>query len=113
MTHSITWPAIIKLSNQDELIYIQDEIQWNHDRHLHEFAYRPHDMLIDSRGAIYLLSRAINSRIKPEPTGHTLELSKIVEMVRAHVAQDGQCCISKWATSSIAEAIRTVGSLET
>lgn len=112
MTHPITWPAIIKLSTQDELIYIQDEVQWNRDRHLHGFAYRPQDMLIDSQGSVYHLSHAVNGRIEPEPTGRLITLFNIVEMVRAHAAQGGLRCISKWATHSIAEAIRTVALLD-
>jgi hypothetical protein len=108
----ITWPAIIKYAGQAELAYVQDQAEWNADVHLHGFRYEMTDVLIDSKGEIYALLNAVNGPVRPEPMGRFARLEEVIEMVRAHAAQMGSCCVSKFYASSIQEAVSAVSALD-
>lgn len=100
----ITWPAIVKYAGEAELAYVEDQAAWDADAHLHGFRYEASDVLIDSNGATYALPNAAHGWVKPEPTGKSASLEEVIEMVRAHAAQMGSCCVAKFSASSIQEA---------
>lgn len=111
-TPSITWPAIIKYSGQAELAYVKDQAEWDADVHLHGFRYEKADVLIDSVGEIYALPNAVNGSVRPESTREFARLDEVIEMVRAHAAQMGSCCVSKFYASTIHDAVCAVSILE-
>jgi hypothetical protein len=109
---SIAWPAIIKYAGQAELAYVKDQTEWDADEHLHGFGYEKTDVLIDSNGEIYTLSHVMNGSVRPKPAGEVVLLEEVIEMVRAHAAQMGACCVSKFYASSIYEAVCAVSILD-
>ena len=107
----VSWPAIIKHSDDPELIYVSNQIEWDNDVELHYFEYDDTDFLLDSSGKIYTLQEIKNSLIKPVPNGDSKSLQEILGLVKAHAAQQGSCCVAKLYAPSILEALKIVASL--
>jgi len=90
---NVSWPAIIKLSNCDELIYLADL------NSLNEFAFESYqplsqtDYLIDTQGQQFSIGQSPLSVTCS--FSHVVELHGLNDLVKLHYAQAGQCCISK------------------
>lgn len=108
----ITWPAILKHSDDDELIYISSQSAWNNDADLHTVDYNEADFLIDLSGKMFRLTSKENQRVVPEDSGDKMELEQVLGLVKAHAAQKGSCCVAKLYAPSIAEAFKIVASLD-
>lgn len=107
----VTWPAIIKHSDDPELIYVSDQTEWENDVDLHYFEYDESDYLLDSTGKIYTLKKTKGFYASPEPNGDSKSLQEILGLVKAHAAQQGSCCVAKLYAPSIVEALKIVKSL--
>jgi len=107
----VNWPAIIKYSNDPELIYVSDQTEWENDVDLYCFEYDESDCLIDSSGDIYALTKIDNKFINPEANGDSMSLEEILGLVKAHAAQKGSCCVAKLYAPTICNAFKIVGSL--
>ncbi len=104
----VNWPAILKHSDDAELVYIKDQDTWDNDTDLHNFEYDVTDHLIDSSGIIFNLAHKENHYITPIPDGNVMELKYILGLVKAHAAQSGSCCVAKLYAPSIPEAYKIV-----
>lgn len=107
--HMITWPVIIKLDGDDELGFVSTQADWESELDLGHFLYGALGQMIDSEGSIYDLTRCIDGTALPKPTGDSIELATLTDLVRTHVSQLGHCCVSKLGFYSIAEAVAAVG----
>lgn len=107
----LQWPAIIKYSDDAELLYISSQIQWTDDAGLHAFNYDEADYLIDSIGHTFTLTNRIHNVVQPEFTHVTKPLEDILGLVKGHASQMGSCCVSKLYAPSISEAFKIVNSL--
>jgi len=107
----VNWPAIIKHSDDPELIYISDQTEWENNVDLHYFEYDETDFLLDSTGKTYTLKEKESFSINPEPNGESKSLQEILGLVKAHAAQQGSCCVAKLYAPSIIEALKIVESL--
>lgn len=103
----IRWPAIIHYAGAAELDYIHDEAAWQQEVHSPGSQYLPEDRLIDVKGRVYQISNTH----QPVATLKRLSLPQVIELVRAHAAQAGQCCISKLSASTMAGALSIVRSI--
>ena len=108
----LLWPSIVKHSTDAELTYIRDQTTWDNDADLHHFDFDVSDYLIDSTGNLFSLTRREGKLVKPEPSGRSMTLDDILDIVRAHAAQKGSCCIAKIYAPTIEEAFKIVASLE-
>ncbi|MEN8712467.1 MAG: DUF4144 family protein [Arenicellales bacterium] len=108
----LLWPGIIKYSSDAELTYVCDQAAWDNDTDLHHFDFDVSDYLIDSTGNLFSLTRREGKLVKPEPSGRSMTLDDILDIVRAHAAQKGSCCIAKIYAPTIEEAFKIVASLE-
>jgi hypothetical protein len=104
----IHWPAVIRYSGNAELGYIDNQSDWENAPHFHSAHYHPEDVLIDSTGQEFVLQDRLQANVLPTPTGKTLTLEEVIQLVRLHAAQDGACCASKLFATSIAAAISMV-----
>lgn len=107
----MNWPAIIKHSDDAELIYVSGQSEWAADAELHDFEYDESDYLLDSSGNIFSLTTRDHHYVKPEPRGESMELHEILGLIKAHAAQQGSCCVSKLYAPTIVEALEIVRSL--
>ena len=107
----IDWPAIIKHSEDAELVYVRDQAEWDKDEDLHHFEYHESDFLLDSSGNTFSLTTREQDRVKPEPRGESKSLPELLGLIKAHAAQKGSCCVAKLYAPTIGEAFRLVESL--
>jgi hypothetical protein len=107
----VNWPAIVKHSDDAELIYVGDETEWNNDAELCGSEYDVTDYLIDVSGNIFTLTNIENRRVIPEPNGNSIALHELLGLIKAHAAQKGSCCVAKLYAPTIGEAFRIVASL--
>jgi hypothetical protein len=107
---AIHWPAFIQYAGQAELAFVADQPAWEAEVRLHSHIYQPADRLVDSLGQLYAFGRDGDALVL-EATSQKLVLDELLQLVRAHAAQAGLCCIAKLSASSIAEAVRLVGTM--
>lgn len=98
----IQWPAIIKLDGDAELFHIRDDGQWQKEKFSHATEYLDGDRLIDSKGNIYDLSK---NNGDPADTGNRMTLGDLLGLIKAHLAEQGSCCVAKLGANSYKEAI--------
>lgn len=101
---SIAWPAIIKYSGEDELLFIKDESTWLADDDLSAYAYDESDVLVDSNSAIYSLDYDVKierTHIKAQQTAVSLDQFEV--WVKNHLVLLNQCCSSKLSLLSITD----------
>ena len=108
---TIHWPAIIKQTNDDELVYISDNTEWSNDTDLQTSVYDESDYLLDSTGQVFALTRKLNDSVLAESTGEVKSLLEVLGLVKAHAAQSGSCCVAKLYAPGILEAFNIVKSI--
>jgi hypothetical protein len=107
----VNWPCIIKYSDDAELVYVDDQSEWDNNSDLHLFEFDESDRLIDSSGDIYIFNKVFNQYVNLEASGDSMSLVEILGLVKAHAAQKGSCCVAKLYAPTISDAFRIVASL--
>lgn len=112
----IQWPAIIKHDGEDELIYVSSLSEWQRDEEMLLYIFTERDILIDSSGQVFSLTDvqqniADNNDILDNKCLATVNADNIMELVRAHAAIIGSCCIEKMHARSAIQAIKLVKDL--
>ena len=102
----IQWPAIIKLHADDELIFVQDAVQFARDVAFQLTHVQAQDRLIDSSGAVYHISN--RPALELAPAGVMLSLDEVEDLLRLHLSNNGTCCVSKFYAPSIREVLVSV-----
>ena len=107
----INWPGIIKFNNDPELIYIENQTQWDKDNNFFYNDFNESDYLIDASGNVYSLIHNSNGIISLKLTNKTKTLHEILDIVKNHAAHLNSCCVSKLYASSIKDAYNLVNSI--
>jgi len=98
--YSIEWPAFVHFENDPELLYFNDQSEWekyqDKDNSDNEH-FESEDRFIDSNGKSYSLT------INDSP--NQLSLDQILGLVKAHLSDQGSCCVAKIYASTIKETI--------
>lgn len=105
-SHLVQWPAIIRLHADHELIFVADAAQLCTDDALQHMQVQAQDVLIDSGGAVYSIRNNVDFELVPTAT--SLSLEDVEALLRLHLANNGNCCVSKFHAFSIREAIISV-----
>ncbi|MCH1929599.1 DUF4144 domain-containing protein [Shewanella sp. A25] len=116
----IEWPAIIKLTENDEMLYLAHQRDWLEIACLNQHHFINTDLLLDSKGQQYLISAAptdenedpiaeLPKLLKQE---QKLPLTDFIKWVQNHANAIGQCCIAKLAFTTISQGIDIVRSLD-
>ncbi len=103
---SITWPAIIQLKSDDELIFVKDEQQFLSDAGIQSMLLQAEDRLIDSTGNVYNLRK--NIKLEIIPTQISISFNEAKELLQTHLSSLGTCCVAKFDAKSIEEAFKFV-----
>lgn len=90
----IHFPAIVRLSGQDELLYISDHTSLQHHYQVQQAYLLPDDLLIDSCGAAYPLVVGIEGKDWPNAV-KIFELPELTSLVQAHFFAAAQSCVVK------------------
>lgn len=99
---SISWPAVIQLKSDDELIFVKNEQQFLSDSSIQSMFLQAEDRLIDSKGNIYNLRKNIKFEIIPTKT--TMSLDEAKGLLQCHLSSLGTCCVAKFDANSIEKA---------
>ena len=105
---SVQWPAIIAYDNDPELDYIESENLWQAQAEGLDSHFEKEDRLIDVTGQVFSLERINSGMVIPLSTGNYLNLSEILGLVKAHLADQGSCCVAKTYAPTIRDAIMMV-----
>ena len=105
------WPAIIKHQDEDELIYIHNQDEWQNIVTSAEYDFDDTDLLIDSAGKTFAIISPDNNSIDLKQRPEILLLETILGLVKAHASQAGSCCVAKLYAPSIKDAFIIVKSL--
>ncbi len=103
---SITWPAIIQLKSDDELIFVKNEHQFLSDSSIQSMLLQAEDRLIDSKGNVHNLRK--NIKLETIPTKTHISLNEAKGLLQSHLSSLGTCCVAKFDANSIEEAFKFV-----
>lgn len=105
----IRWPAVIQYAGQAELAYVADAASWQQQA---GHRYRRDDRLIDADGRCYRLDQRAQDQAQPQAEAEPLTLAQATALLRAHTAQQGECCSAKLHATSIAQAWQATASAD-
>lgn len=104
----IHWPAVIHYDNDAELECVESVDHWMQQQDWLNGHFEKKDVLIDSDGLTYSLQADENKQVFPSPNGGELSLVKVLGLVKAHLADQGSCCVAKTYAPTIRDAILMV-----
>lgn len=110
-TTSVNWPAIIKHADDEELIYVRDQAEWDGDMDLHGAVYDEADVLIDVTGQLYGLTTRLHLHVMPSARHASMSLLDILGLIKSHAAETGSCCVAKLYAPTIHDAFTMLASL--
>ncbi|WP_225907124.1 DUF4144 domain-containing protein [Methyloradius palustris] len=93
---------------QAELALIADQSTWESGEYLQAIRYHASDALIDAEGSLYQILNTANGEVSLQRLNKKASLQAVIEMVRAHAAELGACCVAKFSATSIQEAISSI-----
>lgn len=105
---TVVWPAVIKFSGDDELTFVRDLDDLNTHPELLDIRWSPGDLLIDAAGKVFTLHGRTERHQRPEACSQSVSLEYMVDLIRRHAANRGDCCISKIVASNTREALALV-----
>lgn len=106
----VTWPAVLKFEGDPELLYVASQSDWNTDKYAHAIIHGEGDILIDSEGSVFSLVGLNDGVLSFQASEIILDLSEMIDLIKAHQANLGSCCIAKISFRSFAEAVQSVDS---
>lgn len=104
----ITWPALIKLEGDAELIYVESGHAFALDPEIQGTIFGLNDVLIDSTGLVYSLRRDGIARPEIRESCGNLSANELSGLIQAHESSLGSCCASKILFPTVAEAVRSL-----
>lgn len=99
----ITWPAVLKLEGDDELIYFDSEQVCMNE--VKQLILSNDDHLIDSQGHVFAVQVGIENQLGLVATGKIYTLDDITQLIQNHEFNAAQVCITKIVFTSIEQAI--------
>ncbi|MBE8603903.1 DUF4144 domain-containing protein [Vibrio cyclitrophicus] len=101
----ISWPSLVKLDGDDELIYVASEQDFQAE--CSDMILADDDYLIDSEGDSYLLqSRANQLGLAKRANQYSVEC--VTKLIRNHEFQKAEVCLMKVHFLTIEEAIQSL-----
>ena len=95
----ISWPCILKLDGDDELIYLISEKELKIE--CSELIFSDDDYVIDSVGLSYFLSKTLDLL----KTDKVFSVDELIDLVRANEFKKAELCITKIHFLTVSDAI--------
>ncbi|ABE56257.1 conserved hypothetical protein [Shewanella denitrificans OS217] len=126
-TQDVFWPAILKLEQTKELIYLESKSDWIAYACLNSQMMDPLDRLIDLQGWIFNIKDANQFTMQSGEQGQEqvvkqlpslvateqqMTALQLIPLVRQYAEFLEQCCSAKLVFNSISQGIALVASLE-
>ncbi len=101
----ISWPSLVKLDGDDELIYVASEQDFQAE--CSDMILGEDDYLIDSEGDSYALQSSSNQlSLAKRPEQYSVE--NVTKLIRNHEFQKAEVCLMKIHFLTIEEAIQSL-----
>jgi hypothetical protein len=95
----ITWPCLLKLDGDDELVYLASSEQLNAE--CQALIWGQDDIVIDTQGHCY---NTVELDLLPQ----TLSVQQVTELIQKHEFAQAQRCIIKIHFTSVQQAIEAL-----
>ena len=101
----ISWPSLVKLDDDDELIYVASEKKFQAE--CSEMILGEDDYLIDSEGDSYSLESRSN-QLSLAKRAEQYSVENVTKLIRNHEFQKAEVCLMKIHFLTIEEAIQSL-----
>jgi hypothetical protein len=101
----ISWPCILKLDGDDELIYLGGEQDFFSE--CRELICSDDDYVIDSAGLSYLIE-SISGKLVLTKTERKLVVDEVTHLIRANEFTKAELCLTKIHFLTISDAIKSL-----
>ncbi|MDA7747374.1 DUF4144 domain-containing protein [Psychromonas sp.] len=105
----VTWPCLLKLDGDDELIYL------HHDDDLlaecRDLIFSDTDVVIDSLGVSYLINEYVEkgaNKFELISAEHLFSIEQVIMLIRAHEFNEAEVCLTKIYFETISDAIKSL-----
>lgn len=103
LEQQVNWPAILVLAGDAELTYFADYLAWSEDPDLNAMLFAEGDKLIDVTGQAIPLNEPGTQVNKMQISKVYVSVDELVEHIRAHQSQLGDCCVAKITIKNYAQ----------
>ncbi|MFT6924804.1 MAG: hypothetical protein ACJAZP_000362 [Psychromonas sp.] len=105
VTFMISWPCMLKLAGDDELIYLDSELDFMSE--CRELILCDDDHVIDSVGDSYLIEE-ISGKLALIKTERVLTAYAVSNLIRAHEFKKATLCLTKIHFLTVSDAIKSL-----
>lgn len=105
----INWPAILIQPQQDELIYLVSDTDWQIES---QQTIDASSQLIDSSGRSYQLCHSSKDSFDWEISSEEIKLEALIKKIAAHASLLGHCCSAKLVAKDFHQAFEIIRHLE-
>ncbi|AXY02557.1 hypothetical protein D1115_16005 [Vibrio alfacsensis] len=102
----ITWPCVLKLDGDDELVYLDSPKKLNIE--CQALIWGEDDVVIDAKGQCYALQASTDHSLELRPLPQTLNLQEVTTLIQKHEFSQAQTCLIKIHFSSVQQAIEAL-----
>ncbi len=102
----VNWPAVIKYSGEDELLFIKSGSRWTSDNDLNTYPYHCDDVLLDSSGVLFSLDDSCLHSLQK-----ILPMNEFESWIKNHMVILNQCCSSKLSFDKYSDGLLLVEQL--
>jgi len=102
----VSWPALLKLYGDDELIYLGSLQQCVEVTS--EMILGLDDYLVDSLGNGYQIVESKQEGVQLKPSDVTYSAEQVTDLIQAHEFNAAQVCITKIYFPTVADAIKAM-----
>ena len=102
----ITWPCLLKLDGEDELVYLASPKQLNAE--CQALIWGQDDIVIDTQGHCFALKTSANNTVELDLLPQTLSVQHVTELIQKHEFAQAQRCIIKIHFVSVQQAIEAL-----
>ncbi|WP_045406400.1 DUF4144 family protein [Vibrio jasicida] len=102
----ITWPCLLKLDGDDELVYLASSKQLNAE--CQALIWGQDDIVIDTQGHCYALQTGFDNSVELSLLPQTLNVQQVTELIQKHEFSKAQRCIIKIHFTSVQQAIEAL-----
>lgn len=109
--HAIHWPAAIHYDNDNEMQLVENSVRWQQISDSSQDTFEPEDYLFDSHGQVFFFTpnTSVGNTLLTA-TGNKLSLETVLGLVKAHLAEQGSCCVAKLYAPTILDALQMLDS---
>jgi hypothetical protein len=101
----ISWPCILKLEGDDELIFLGSEQDFNSE--CRELIFSDDDYVIDANGLSYLIESE-SGELRLITTERILTVDEVTHLIRANEFTKAELCLTKIHFLTVSDALNSL-----